>query len=113
MSKMYTVTLANYFFSLWKLEQELQYRTQEITKLQQQLHSSELKKQAITQQLIMKEAELTRTEETARREQQQRQQKDRELVQAKQQFQKVSLICVVFLVMFLVTRDLSEYRKRS
>ena len=43
----------------------------ENVELQQQLQSSEGEKQIVQQQLMRKEAELTRAEETIRREQQQ------------------------------------------
>ena len=43
----------------------------ENAELQQQLQSSEREKETYTQQLMRKEAELTRAEETIRREQQQ------------------------------------------
>ena len=44
---------------------------QEVAELQQQLQSSEREKETVRQQLIRKEAELTRAEETIRRHQQQ------------------------------------------
>ena len=47
---------------------------QEVGELQQQLQSSEREKEMYRQQLMRKEAELTRAEETIRREQQQMQQ---------------------------------------
>ena len=56
----------------------------ENAELQQQLQSSEGEKQMIQQQLMRKEAELTRAEVTIRREQQLVQAKDRELAQAQQ-----------------------------
>ena len=49
----------------------LSFPVQEVGELQQQLQSSEREKEIYRQQLMRKEAELTRTEETFRREQQQ------------------------------------------
>ena len=47
------------------------FPVQEVSELQQQLQSSEREKEMFRQQLMRKEAELTRAEETIRREQQQ------------------------------------------
>ena len=47
------------------------FPVQEVAELQQQLQSSEREKEMYRQQLMRKEAKLTRAEETIRREQQQ------------------------------------------
>ena len=52
---------------------------------EEELQSSEMEKQAVRQQLMSKEAELTRAEETIRRQQQ----------QIQEMRQRVSLVCEV------------------
>ena len=56
---------------LYVVKTSLSFPVQEVGELQQQLQSSEREKEIYRQQLMRKEAELTRAEETFRREQQQ------------------------------------------
>ena len=76
------------------------FNLQEVLELQQQLQSSEREKEVFRQQLMKREAELTRAEETIRREQQQIQEKR----------QQVSLV-IVALHVTVVTSGSPDRRK--
>ena len=85
------------------LERILHDMVTENAELQQQLQSSEGEKQIVRQQLMRKEAELTRAEETIRSEQQLVEAKDRELAQAQQQLrEQVSFHVKLHIIYFVI-----------